>query len=30
MIGTYGQRSRTDARLDTIDATWLFERTTAY
>jgi hypothetical protein len=29
MLTTYGQRARTDARLDAIDATWLLERTTA-
>jgi prepilin-type N-terminal cleavage/methylation domain-containing protein len=30
MLTTYGQRARTDARLDAIDATWLFEQTTTY
>ena len=29
-ILTYGLRARSDARLDTVDATWLYERTTTY
>ncbi|MSU37432.1 MAG: type II secretion system protein [Pedosphaera sp.] len=30
IILSYGKVGRTDAKLDTIDATWLYERTTVY
>jgi hypothetical protein len=29
-IESYGKKTRFDVRLDTLDATWLYERTTKY
>jgi prepilin-type processing-associated H-X9-DG protein len=29
-IESYGKKTRFDVRLDTLDATWLYERTTRY